>query len=331
MWGVGWVWLALALVLAWLDRDGRWMEPGREGAVLIKLWIFWAVWAVLPWWGAALLGLRHAAGRSPRGLAWLAALTLVAYSGLLEPRLLTVREHRVQVPGLAQSPAQPLRLALVADVHAGLFVRDWQVQRLVDRLNALDVDAVVVAGDWTYDPPRDLHAALQPFARLRHPVWGVLGNHDTAAPGPPLAQALRQALQNHGVQLLDGRRLRWRGWDVVGLSDRWGGDPRSEAARLLPPDSPTAPRLVLAHQPDTATLLPAGSASLVLSGHTHGGQITLPWLTRHWVLPGMSEQGWFEGLHATPAGPLFVTTGVGTIGLPARLAVVPRIDVLVLH
>ena len=327
--GLGGVWLALALLLAWLDRDGRWIEPGREGLVLIKLWIFWAVWAVVPWWGAALLGLRQRAGRSMLRLAWLGALTLVAYSGVVEPRLLTVREHRLRLQVPAHQPSlPPLRLALVADVHAGLFVRGWQIERLVDRLNALDVDAVVVAGDWTYDPPRDLHALLQPFSRLRHPVWGVLGNHDTGAPGPPLAQALHQALQDHGVQVLDGQRLQFQGWDVMGLSDLWGGDPRGEMARLLQPSTPATPRLVLAHQPDTAALLPAGSASLVVSGHTHGGQIMLPWVTRQLVLPGMSAQGWFEGLYATSAGPLFVTAGIGTIGLPARLAVVPRIDVL---
>ena len=99
--GLGGVWLALAAVLAWLDREGRWIEPGREGGVLLKLWIFWAVWAVLPWWGAALLGLRQRAGRSVRRLAWLGALTLVAYSGLVEPRLLTVREHRLHQIGRA--------------------------------------------------------------------------------------------------------------------------------------------------------------------------------------------------------------------------------------
>ena len=324
--GVGWAWLLLSVVLAWLDREERWIDAGREGVVLLKLWIFWAVWAVIPWCGAALLCLRQPAGRSMLRLAWLGALALVGYSGLVEPRLLTVREHRLHLQTPAKLP--PLRLALVADVHAGLFVRGWQIERLVDRLNALDVDAVVVAGDWTYDPPRDLHALLQPFSRLRHPVWGVLGNHDTGAPGPSLAQALRQALQDHGVQVLDGRRLQFQGWDVMGLSDLWGGEPRGEMARLLPPGTPMAPRLVLAHQPDTAALLPAGSASLVVSGHTHGGQIMLPWVTRQLVLPGMSAQGWFEGLYTTHAGPLFVTGGIGTIGLPARLAVVPRIDVL---
>ena len=69
---------------------------------------------------------------------------------------------------------------------------------------------------------------------------------------------------------------------------------------------------------------------IVISGHTHGGQIWLPWVTRNRVLPGMSRYGWYEGRYATPAGDLFVTAGTGMIGLPARLGVVPRVDVITL-
>ena len=88
---------------------------------------------------------------------------------------------------------------------------------------------------------------------------------------------------------------------------------------------------VLMHQPDTAALLPpAASATVMVSGHTHGGQIWLPWVTRNRVLPGMSRYGWYEGQYATPAGDLFVTAGTGMIGLPARLGVMPRVDVITL-
>lgn len=76
----------------------------------------------------------------------------------------------------------------------------------------------MVAGDWTYDPPLDVQATLAPLARLRHPVWAVLGNHDTRAPGPPLTAALRTAFANprragarraeHIVQGLGNRRFR---------------------------------------------------------------------------------------------------------------------------
>ncbi|MDO4769745.1 MAG: metallophosphoesterase [Brachymonas sp.] len=334
---LGGAWIVLSLPLAWWDLQGRWLVEGRVGVSFFKLWIFWATWATLPLLLDAAIQLfqapRSRVQRSANAL-WAAGLLLVAYSGLLEPRLLQVHTHRIELrssKSVTNAAAQPLRIALVADMHVGLFVRHWQLERLVDTLNALDVDAVVVAGDWTYEPHHDLLAGWAPFKRIRHPVFGVLGNHDTQAPGPDLASSLQQALQHNGVQLLDGQTRHFKGWELVGLSDLWGGNPRAEIAQLLQPaqQPATAPRLVIMHQPDTAALLPlAHGATLMVSGHTHGGQIMLPWITRRYVLPGMSAQGWFEGHYRTPAGDLFVTAGTGTIGLPARLGVVPRVDVL---
>ena len=182
-------------------------------------------------------------------------------------------------------------------------------------------------GDWTYEPENDLHAVLEPLKQLRRPVFGVQGNHDTQAPGHDLEAPLRQTLQQLGVRLLEGKRQTFKDWELVGLSDLWSGHPRQEIAQLLQKPA-TLPRLVLMHQPDTAALLPTNSASFMVSGHTHGGQIWLPWITQTKVLPGMSQHGWYEGLYLTRAGALFVTAGAGTIGLPARLGVVPRVDVL---
>ena len=72
---------------------------------------------------------------------------------------------------------------------------------------------------------------------------------------------------------------------------------------------------------------PTGAVQLGLMGHTHGGQIQLPWLTER-VLHGIQDSPWYEGLYVTRRGPIFVTAGTGMIGLPLRLGVPPRIDVL---
>jgi predicted MPP superfamily phosphohydrolase len=159
----------------------------------------------------------------------------------------------------------------------------------------------------------------------------VLGNHDVESPGPPLTAPLREALQAHGVQLIEGLMVPWKGWALVGLDDHWGGSPGPQVARLWP-DGATTPaasnRIALAHQPDTLALIPEKGAYLAIAGHTHGGQIWIPGLTPWWLRNTNSEQPWWNGLYETVQGHLFVTPGIGTVGLPARLAVPPTIDVL---
>ena len=119
---------------------------------------------------------------------------------------------RRPVPETKRGPGSAVRRACCAAASSGVCIQTLRMP--------VATEAVVGAGDWASDPPRDRHALLQPFSRLRHPVWGVLGNHDTGAPGPPLAQALRQALQDHGVQVLDGRRLQFQGVQLPPLTAR---------------------------------------------------------------------------------------------------------------
>jgi len=322
-------WLAAALLLAavplaaW-DLQGRWRVAGRDTVTLFKLWLAWAG-LCLPlltvWAGLGLVASRRWIER----LVWL-LLALGCATGtwarLVEPHWLRVRT----TAGPPAPPgAQPLRIALVADIHWGLFTRGWMQRRLVHTLGAQRVDAVFVAGDWTYDPPLDLDAGLAVWREVGVPVFAVLGNHDTGMPGPPLAAALRAALEGHGVVLLEGRRVAFKGWELAGLDDLWGGDPQAQIARWSPGD--TGRRIVLTHQPDTTALMPAGSARLILAGHTHGGQIRLPWLTER-VLRRATRQPWWDGPYATAAGTLFVTPGIGTIGLPLRLGVPPTIDII---
>lgn len=316
-------WTVASLAIAAWDWQGRWTTPDRERLHFLRLWLFWLS-AALPLALAAVaaVGLSCSTWRA-RGLCLLVALGLAAgsWARLAEPELLRVRE--TVLPG-APAPADPVRIALVADLHRGLFGRDHQLRRLVRRLNELGVDAVFIAGDWTNEPHRDLAADFAPLRDLRMPAFAVLGNHDTEAPGPPLAGALRQVLQASGVQLVEGRRIRWRGWELAGLADLWGGSPQAQI-RALPAVHP--PRLLLAHQPDTYAFVPPGAAFLGMAGHTHGGQIRLPWLTGQ-VLRGLTRHPWWDGLYDTPAGRVFVTPGIGMTDLPMRFGVPPTIDVI---
>jgi uncharacterized protein len=319
-------WALLCLPLTWWDWQGRWHTAGHEASYLLKTFVFWLqfslvpllVCVALPLWGMA-WGWRKI-GRTMLAVC----LALIVWGGQVEPNLLLTRHTTVAAKGAAGS-AKPVKIAVVADIHWGLFVRDWQLQRLVNHLNSLDVDAIMVAGDWTYEPKLDLVAGFAPLAQLKAPVFAVLGNHDVERPGPKLSSALRGALSQHGVQWLEGKTILWQGWQLSGLDDLWGGRPQPQIAALA--QKPAKNRIILTHQPDTAALLPPDTAQLTVAGHTHGGQVVLPLITAA-LLQSTMRQPWYDGLYQSRFGQVFVSTGTGMVGLPIRFAMPPRVDVL---
>ena len=327
--------MAIAITVTVVDYLGRWSTPGLWVRNLVMHALYWSprVAGVFLLTGCAAQAFARTGWRRWRATVFSVAVLIGLWSSLVEPGMVRVRT--TTIAGIPAA-AEPVRLALISDLHWGLFYRDRQLADLVDRLNAMEIDAVFVAGDWTHEPPPDLETGLAPLARIRHPVFAVLGNHDLESPGPPLTEPLRAALETHGVQFLEGRVVPWKGWELVGLDDHWGGHPQQQVAALWPAaarpgsDAPSI-RLVMTHQPDTIALLPPGAAFLSLAGHTHGGQIWIPGFTPWFLRNTNSEHPWWNGLYQTPSGPLLVTPGVGTVGLPARLGVLPTIDLVVLE
>ena len=288
--------------------------------LLIKQCLFHGSWLVVPFMAWLGWRLRERRGR------WLVALLLAGCLVFAWARFVEPQRIRVQETVLTGTGAQA-RLVLISDIHLGVYKGRAYLQRLVDRINTLRADAVVIAGDFTYEPGGEpLERMFAPLETLQKPVYAVLGNHDQQAPGPDIDAALRAALATHGVQVIEGRRVTVRGFGVAGLGDRWAGkdDPGFLAAR--PASGPT---LVLAHNPDSAIALDPADVALVLAGHTHGGQIRIPWLYRH-VIP--SQYGFDRGEQflRTPHGRVrvYTTVGTGEIGLPMRLFNPPTIDVL---
>lgn len=142
-------------VAAW-DTQGRWAEAGRAPDLVQTQPVYWGSWLVLPvLLGLGLHGLMQEmrAHRWRSVLRWLGVCALGSvglWATLIEPRLL--RERSFTLHGVPAHAAE-LRLAVVSDVHLGLYFRSAQLASLVARLNQLDVDAILIAGDWTYDPP----------------------------------------------------------------------------------------------------------------------------------------------------------------------------------
>lgn len=247
------------------------------------------------------------------------------YTRFIEPASLVIRHTPIQ---LQHGPAleHPLRVALIADIHIGLFSgRERQLHKIVEAVNLEKPDFIVISGDWTYEPNDHLKRDLQILSGFIAPVYSVPGNHDEEIPGPPVRKRLHEAIVNAGIKDIENQIVEMDEVRLMGVGDLWAGKADLDHLPELPQDKHW---LLLAHNPDTVALVPPlVNRPLMLSGHTHGGQIELPWITS-FVMRQVSEMGYKRGLYQAENAQVFVTIGTGLVGIPLRFRAPPTIDIL---
>ena len=261
-----------------------------------------------------------------------AAFTAGLWAVWIEPASLTVIEEAISIPGF---PHRPLRIAILTDLHVGSpFNGPAKLRHVVDRTNAAAPDIICVLGDLViqgvvggrFVPPEEIAAEL---GRLRAAagVVGVLGNHD----GWLNHDRVEKALERHGVRILEetAAKLDTRAGPVwiAGISDLWTGSHDITAA-LSAIEDDGAPVILLTHNPDVFPEVPERVA-ITLAGHTHGGQVRLPFVGRP-IVPSRFGQRFAAGHVVEQGRHLFVATGVGTSILPVRFRVPPAISLVTL-
>mgnify|MGYP001573638734 CR=1 FL=1 len=251
--------------------------------------------------------------------------SLLIYARFIEPHM--IRINHVQYILAKEKPLpKPVRVALIADLHIGLFSgHERQLKQIVQKINQQQPDFVVVAGDWTYEPENKLAEELAVLKQIEAPVYSVNGNHDEQYPGPPIQQLLKDALEVNNVMDIEGKIVEFDGFRLIGVGDLWAGKADMRYMPELPQDKPW---LILSHNPDTVDMVPdLPTRPLMLSGHTHGGQVELPWLTSY-VMKKVSILGHKRGLYHHDNADVFVSVGTGMVGVPFRFCVPPTIDII---
>jgi predicted MPP superfamily phosphohydrolase len=269
-----------------------------------------------------------------RGAALVGAASATGVAGLL-PAGAAARGHapeaeRITFAVRGLDPAHDgVRVAQLSDLHVGPRAVPAMVRSAIDQANAFEPDLVVLTGDFLSHRKSDVGAVRELLGGLRSPVLAVLGNHDVWIDPRGAAAALR----GHGYEVLENAwttlRLRGAAFPVVGVGDHLTRrDDVATAIRGLPPRGPSP--LVLAHGPRTADKLGLlGRPALCLSGHTHGGQISVPIFTP--LLLATMHEPYIRGHYAVGDVHLYVNRGIGNSGLNVRLNSPPEVTLATLR
>ncbi len=226
----------------------------------------------------------------------------------------------------------------MSDFHYDEFTEPWFLREAVRRTNALNPDLVVLTGDFVSRGPRSHRFARRKsvdcaaiLAELTCPLrYCILGNHDAAVNADYIASTLR----DHGLPVLDDdflpiERAGSRLW-LCGARDPGVLGCNAEKAIPAKPDGPV---IFLAHEPDYADKLAKTArfpvVDLMLSGHSHGGQVCLP-IVGPLVLPPFGQK-YYDGLYRLNHMQLYVNRGIGTVGVPFRLNCPPEITEFTLY
>ncbi len=249
--------------------------------------------------------------RSGAALAALAAAILASVQAVREPM---VRDYELHLPGLPES-ADGYTFVAVSDLHLGTILGEQWLEGIVSQINALEPQAVLIAGDVVDGDAERVLPMAPVLGKLEAPdgVWAVTGNHDFYAGLGRSVSLMEEAgigvLRDRSVELIPGLVL--AGVDDFAVPLGEGRQSRLDAALAgVPPESTT---ILLSHTPEKIEAAAAAGVDLMLCGHTHNGQIwPFNWIVR-------THFRYVYGHHQVEKMNLIVSSGVGTWGPRMRL------------
>jgi uncharacterized protein len=271
------------------------------------------------------------------GLSGLSVLGLALYSGEIARHEIDIVHRTFVIPGLPES-FKGYRIVQISDIHFREFTEASFVKLVLHEVNTLNADLVVLTGDYVSYGPLEKRRSI-PWAyecgelltRIECPQrYAILGNHDCIVN----EAAAMDALTTHGIPVLnnqavplerDGKRI----W-LAGIADALNGNPGPNFEKAIPQTALGDDErvILLAHEPDILPRVAKHNVDLMLSGHTHGGQVRFPFVPPMHMPPMGKKyvEGYFQMGHTQ----LYVNRGIGTVGLPFRLNCPPEITVITL-
>jgi predicted MPP superfamily phosphohydrolase len=267
--------------------------------------------------------------RTAGSAAIAAPFAAVGFGALVTRTDFRVREVDLPIPNLHKD-LNGLRLVQISDIHLSPFLSEEEFARVVDAANELRANAVLVTGDLISMHGDPLDACLRQLSRLRSDagILGCLGNHEIYAGAEQYTAGEGARL---GISFLrsQARQLRFGGAviNVAGVDYQrmqWQSHYLRGAEKMIVPG---ALNVLLSHNPDVFPTAAGQGWDVTVSGHTHGGQVNVEILNQELNVARFYTP-YVYGLYRTGGSSIYVTRGIGTIGMPARLGAPPEIAVL---
>jgi predicted MPP superfamily phosphohydrolase len=258
-----------------------------------------------------------------------APFAVMGYGALVQRTDFRVREVDMPIPGLPEDLAG-LRILQLSDVHLGAFLSENEFARVVDACNELRPQLAVMTGDLISGPSDPLDQCIRQLARVKSDagMFGCMGNHERYAKAESYTERECARL---GMRFLRARAERLKfGQSTINLAGT-DFEPIRNRRRYLAAAKdlvfPGAINILLQHNPDVFPAAARLGYNLLLAGHTHGGQVTVEILDQS-INPARFFTPFVYGAFRQGTASAYVTRGIGTIGVPARIGAPPEITLL---
>jgi len=259
-------------------------------------------------------------------------ILIIIWSFVLEPELIRVKNISVNIPNW-HNEHKDLKIAVLSDFHIGFGHMDRKrLAEIIKIANSKDPDLVFLLGDYVNVSAENEKylSYLEDFKnfRAKYGVFAVLGNHESWE----VRHKIRYFIKKAGVNILENRAekktINDKSFWIAGIEDLNTGYP--DLKRVMHQiKNKKEPVLLLSHNPDIFEQVPE-RISLTLAGHTHGGQIYVPFLVRL-LTPSRFGKKFLKGHVVQDGRHIFISSGLGTTILPARFLVPPEIVILKLE